>query len=293
MPSPVPVVLFAYARQTHLARVLGDLRANAVPLLYVFADGAKGGTDAASVAETRKMVRAIDWCDVRLTERPENLGLGCNVLAGVGEVAAKHDAFIVWEDDLVCVPGTYAWLCAALHHYRDDPRVMSVTAWIHPRVTPADVGSQPWLDGRAECWSWGTWARAWRGMADETAQQKLAAASRRGVPANAFGADLPVMAADEQRRNIWAVRWLYHHLQHDGLCVRPPWSMVEHFGFDDSATNAAGANEWANPPLRPAPVVPATWPDAVIHPDCARLWRSANPGRWLRRWRRLWGIKSV
>lgn len=293
MAESIPVALFVYARTTHLARVLGDLRANAVPLLYVFADGAKNASDAAAVAATRELIRAIDWCEVRLTERPENLGLGRNILGGVSEVAAKHDTFIVWEDDLACVPGTYAWLSAALRRYRDDARVMSVTAWTHPRATPADVGAQPWFDGRAECWGWGTWSRAWRGMTDETALQKLAAAERRGVPADAFGADLPVMAADEQRRNIWAVRWLYHHLQHGGLCVRPPWSMVEHIGFDASATNAAGADEWANPPLRPAPIAPAIWPEPVMHRDCARLWRSANPGRWLRRWRRLWGIKSV
>ena len=289
----IPVVLFVYARTTHLARVLGDLRANAVPLLYVFADGAKNSTDAAAVAETRAMVRAIDWCEVRLTERPENLGLGRNVLAGVSEVAVKHDAFIVWEDDLVCVPGTYAWLGAVLREYRDDARVMSATAWTHPRVTPPDVGVQPWFDGRAECWVWGMWARAWRGMTDETARQKIAAAARRGVRADAFGADLPVMAEQELRKNTWAVRWLYHHLQHGGLCVRPPWSMIEHIGFDGTATNAASADAWANPPLRPAPSVPTSWPPPALHPDSARLWQKANPGRWRRRWQRLWSLKTA
>jgi len=158
--NAIPVVLFAYARPAHLARVLACLRENRVPLLYAFADGAKGAADAAAVAATRALLRGIDWTEVRLTERPENLGLGRNVLAGVTEVAARHEAFIVWEDDLVCVPGTYAWLCAALRHYATDERVMSVTAWTHPRGTPSDVRDQPYCDARAECWVWGSWARA-------------------------------------------------------------------------------------------------------------------------------------
>jgi putative methyltransferase (TIGR04325 family) len=289
--APIPVVLFAYARPAHLARVLACLRENRVPLILAFADGAKGPGDAAAVAETRALLRAVDWSEVRIVERAENLGLGRNVIAGVTEAAADHEAFIVWEDDLICVPGTYAWMSAALRHYAADSRVLSVSAWTHPRVTPGDVGAAPYFDGRADCWVWGAWARSWRGMKEENALTKSAAAGRRGVAADAYGADLPAMARQETRKNIWAVRWLYHHLEHGGLCLRPPWSMVEHIGFDPQATHAAGATEWANPPLRPAPPVPAAWPGPVEHPECRALWAAANPpvSRWERGWRRVRG----
>lgn len=275
MTASVPVVLFAYARPAHLARVLACLKENGVPLILAYADGAKGAADAAAVAETRALLRAIDWSEVRLTERPANLGLGRNVLAGVTEVAARHEAFVVWEDDLVCVPGTYAWLCAALRHYANDPRVMSVSAWTHSRITPAEVTDRPYLDARAECWVWGGYARAWRGM-DQTALEKMAAVEANGLPADAYGTDLPRMARDEASKNIWAVRWLYHHLQHGALCLRPPWSMVEHIGFDQAATNAPAAVGWENPPLQAAPPRPTAWPDALEHPACRRLWQAAT-----------------
>jgi hypothetical protein len=290
--SVIPVVLFAYARPAHLARVLASLRANGVPLILAFADGAKGREDAARVGEVRAQLRAVDWCELRLAERKENLGLGRNVRAAVDEVAAQHGAFIGWEDDLVAVPGAYAWVAAALRHYENDPRVLSVSAWTHPRVTPPGVGSDPYFDARAECWVWGAWARSWRGMAEATAREKMAAAVARGVAADAYGADLPAMARVEARKNIWAVRWLYHHLARGGLCVRPPWSLVEHIGFDAQATHAAGAAEWANPPLRPAPPLPAAWPEPREHAAVRALWRAANPPRtfWARlarRWRDL------
>jgi hypothetical protein len=283
----IPVVVLAYARPVHLARVLACLRANAVPLILAYADGAKGAADAAAVAETRALLRGIDWAEVQLTERTENFGLGRNVIAGVTEVAARYDAFIVWEDDLVCVPGTYDWLCAALRFYSGDERVMSVTAWTHPRVMPPDVATSPYFDGRAECWVWGTWARAWRGMEDESALEKMTAARLGGIAPDAYGADLPGMAEHEATKNIWAVRWLYHHFQHRGLCVRPPWSMVEHIGFDSTATNAAAATDWANPPLRTVPPMPALWPLPSEHPQCRTLWRDANPSGWRTKWRRM------
>ncbi len=279
MNVPIPVVLFIYARCDHLARVLACLRENKTPFLEVFSDGSKDASDEANVTRARALVRQVDWCEVRITERKRNLGLGRNVISGIDEIVQRHDAFVVWEDDLIAVPGTYAWTVAALRHFVDTPRVMSVTAWNHPRVTPPAIGNQPYFDGRAECWVWGAWSRSWRGMSSQDAMAKLNAASRRGVRPASYGADLPIMAKAESQRNTWAVRWLYHHMQHHGLCVRPPWSMVEHIGFDASATNAQTATTWANPPLRNAPPIPPEWPEPQEHSACRGLWRAANPSR--------------
>lgn len=284
----IPVVLFAYARPVHLARALACLRENQVPLIYAYADGAKGAADAAATGEVRALLRAIDWCEVRLVERPENLGLGRNVLAGVTEVAARHEAFIVWEDDLICVPGTYAWLCAALRHYAADARVYSVTGWSHDRIRPASAGRRPYFDARAESWSWGGYARSWQGMPDETALGKLARVEAKGIDPATCGSDLPVMAEREAEQNLWAVRWLYHHLLHGGLCLRPGESLVDHAGFDRAATNTAQSTGWANARLPDRAELPDAWPEPVENPECRALWREANAGRWSRFWRGWW-----
>ena len=280
----IPVILFAYARPEHVARALACLRENRVPLLYVFVDGIKNSSDAVVVKEVRALVRRVDWCEVLVTERAENLGLGRNLLAGVTEVAVRHEAFIVWEDDLVCSPGMYDWLCAALRRYMDEPRVMSVTGWTHPRVTPSDVAGVPYFDARAESWGWGGYARSWRGMTDENALSKLQAAAARGVAPDTCGADLPEMARTEATRNLWAVRWLYHHLLHDGLCLRPPVSFSDHAGFDSAATNAQHAMGWAQASL-PARAIPlGVWPPVQENHACRILWRQAAPSPWARRW---------
>ena len=271
--EPVPVVLFAYARPAHLRRTLACLRENAVPRILAYADAPRTPAQREAVDEVRGILRAVDWTELTLVERKENLGLGVSILTGVEAALAEHQAVLVFEDDLECVPGTYAYLCAALEAYRDDPAVMSVTGWTHPRTTPRGVET-PYFDGRAESWTWGTWRRAWKRM-DRGASDLLLDCERKGIDPYRYGKDLVQMAAIERKRNLWAVRWLYQHILHGGLCLRPPRSLVNHFGLGEGATNAGAAFEWTVPELLPCPPLPPVWPRAVEHPDCARLWREA------------------
>ncbi|MBI3912594.1 MAG: glycosyltransferase [Chloroflexi bacterium] len=272
----IPIVLFAYNRPDMLARTLECLRDNHAPMIYAFSDGARVPEHVSSVRAVRKTLNAIDWCKVILRERTENLGLGRSIRAGVAEVLAQHDTVIVFEDDLICVPGTYAYLCAALDHYRNDARVLSVTGWTHPRITPSDVTDQPYFDGRAECLVWGTWQRAWQGM-ELDALDMIRQSQAKGIDVYRYGADLPAMAAVEHQRNIWAVRWLYLHILRGDLCLRPPHSLVEHIGSDDRASNAdtwAGSG-WLNPPLRDCPPIPSRWPLPMENAQCSVLWQKA------------------
>mgnify|MGYP005846353829 CR=1 FL=1 len=270
----IPVALFAYARPDHLSQTLQSLRANQVPLIYAFSDGARVPDKVPAVAEVRRLLRAIDWCDVRLIEREQNLGLGRSIRTGVAAVLAEHEAVIVVEDDLVSVPGAYHYLSAALQHYRDESKVMSVTGWTHPRVTPVDLNGNPYFDGRAECLLWGTWKRGWEGM-DQDAQTLISRCYQRGIDPYHYGADLVYQASIEHKRNIWAVRFLYLHIFNQGLCLRPPYSLVEHIGFDNLATNAYQETGWSNPTLQPCPPIPSVWPKPVEHPACASLWRAS------------------
>jgi hypothetical protein len=218
----------------------------------------------------REMLRAIDWCDVHLTERETNFGLGKSILTGVTDVLQRHDSVIVFEDDLICVPGTYQYLAAALEHYVGDDQVMSVTGWTHPLVTPPGVTDLPYFDGRAECWVWGTWSRGWKGM-ETDAKSLMEQCRANGIDIYRYGADLVEMADTELARNIWAVRFLYLHIIRRTLCLRPPWSMVEHIGFDERATNASEEMWLENPPLRACPPIPSHWPLAIESPECASL----------------------
>ncbi|MCC6804248.1 MAG: hypothetical protein IT319_15305 [Anaerolineae bacterium] len=271
-PDVIPVVLFAYARVDRLAQTLACLRENQVPLIYAFSDGAKTPEQQPTVDEVRKTLRSIDWCEVILTERETNWGLGRSILGGVSEVFKKHNAIIVFEDDLICVPGTYQYLCAALEHYQDDPRVMSVTAYNHPIITPDDAGEQPYFDGRFQSLAWGAWARSWEGM-DQTALELMQACKAKGIDPAHYGADLPFMAKQELHWNVWAIRFIYWHILNGGLVLHPHQSMVDHIGFDDTATNAKAAEGLENNVLQLTASIPKRWPEPIENPKCVRLYQ--------------------
>ncbi|MBM3145510.1 MAG: hypothetical protein FJ010_11175, partial [Chloroflexi bacterium] len=86
MKSMIPIVLFAYARPEHLRRTLACLRENHVPLIYAFSDGPKSPEVKTRVRAVREMLRQVDWCEIQVVEREENLGLGKSILAGVNEI---------------------------------------------------------------------------------------------------------------------------------------------------------------------------------------------------------------
>jgi hypothetical protein len=114
---------------------------------------------------------------------------------------------------------------------------------------------------------------------DKDAKTLMEECRSRGVDIYKYGADLVEMAENELATNIWAVRFLYLHILRGGVCLRPPWSMVEHIGFGAEATNA-GAEIWLkNPPLRTAPPLPAVWPAAVESPECSRLHQAICGGQ--------------
>lgn len=273
----VPVVLFTYRRPGLLERTLEGLRQNSVPLLLAYSDGPKDESIRENVEEVRRILRKVDWTEVRLIERQTNLGLGRSVMAGVAEVLAEFETVIVFEDDIVATPGTYSFMRTALERYRDDSRVMSVTAWTHPRILPADVGGRSYFDGRAESWSWGTWRRAWIGM-DRPALALVRECILRGIDPYRYGADLVEMAIREERENLWAVRWSYNHLVKGGLCLRPPWSLVENIGWGDDATNTKSDAGWQLE-ISPSAGIPESWPEPVENPACPGIWQRAVGGR--------------
>ncbi len=269
----VPVALFTFLRTDTLARTLHCLRENGVRRIIAFSDGPRRPEEEERVALVRALLRSIDWAELQVVERPRNLGLGVSLRTGVGEVLAEHESVIVVEDDLEFIPGTYAFLSEALARYRDEPRVMSVTGWTHPRTTPPGVDG-PYFDGRTECLVWGTWRRAWQGM-DRDALSHMKEAVSRGIDPARYGDDLVEMATGEAARNIWAVRWSFLHLARGGLCLRPPHPLVTHIGLDAHATNAGEDTRWLNERLGPLPRPPIRWPAPVEHPDCPALWQAA------------------
>jgi 2OG-Fe(II) oxygenase superfamily/Glycosyl transferase family 2 len=271
----IPVVVFAYNRADLLRQLLESLKNDEIPLLYVFSDGAKNDVDKPKIQEVRSTINEIDWCEKIVIEQERNLGLGKSVLFGVSKVLSTHKAAIFFEDDLVCVKGTYKYLSTALTEYESSEKVMSVTGWTHPNILPSNLNEMPYFDGKAECWCWGTWARAWKGM-EKSTLEIYNECYLNGVDVEKYGSDMPKMALEAEEKNLWAIRWWYFHLLKGGLCLRPPYSLVETTGWDGRGTTITPEMmEWKNPALRGCPSIPINYPIPTENINCPELWRSA------------------
>ena len=150
MSGRAPVAIFAYRRAEHLRRTLESL-CNCLDFsdwpLYVFADGAKGATDAEDVSAARSVAREV------LGERAEyrlsavNRGLSASILGGTATVLERHDRVIVIEDDLDLSPGFLRYMNSALQRYEEEPRVLQVSG--HMFEVPefrAATGAVPAVD---------------------------------------------------------------------------------------------------------------------------------------------------
>jgi len=271
----IPVVLFVYNRPNLLDSVLKSLKNNKIPLLFIFSDGAKNESDVEKVQEVRKKIKKIDWCQKIIVEHDINMGLGKSIKFGVSMVLSEYTAAIVFEDDLICVKGAYHYLKSALINYQYTEEVISITGWAHPKVIPDNIKGMPYFDGKAECWSWGTWARAWHGM-EKPAIEIYNSCVRQGIDIEKYGSDMPKMALEAAEKNLWAVGWWYLHMLKGALCLRPPQSLIETIGWDGTGTTITPEMKgWANPPLKKCPSIPEHYPEPIENEMCPNLWKMA------------------
>ena len=159
MNTCAPIVLFVYNRPDHTCTCLEYLERNELAAeseLYIFADGAKPGSESSVAAVRQVIARPWKFRRVTVVERPENRGLAANVIDGVSTLLEQYDRVIVLEDDLVVAPYFLRFMNDALELYRDEPRVGHIQAcdFTHDRSLP-DI----FLIKFTGSWGWGTWRR--------------------------------------------------------------------------------------------------------------------------------------
>jgi hypothetical protein len=269
----VPVVYFAYRRADLVARSLAALRANGVTLIHAYSDGARDVGDEADVAEVRRTLRAVDWADLRLVERPVNLGINRSIIGGISDTLAAYGEIVVCEDDVELSRGAYGYFVAALERYRSEPRVMCIGGWTHERVTPNDARDAPHFTGRFPCWGWATWRRAWAGFPEMSAIQLRDRCIARGIDLAKYGDDVAAIVAGDAAKATWDYCFSLHMMLHDGLSLVPPRTMTAHIGYDARATHPQDDAGWEDHPVPPPAPDQVRWPDVRENPGSAVCWR--------------------
>jgi hypothetical protein len=239
--NSVPVALFAYARPDHLQQVLAGIKANRVPLLYAFVDGPADPSKTEVVNQVIGLLKSVDWTELHLTIREQNLGLAGSIRSGITEVLKKHEHVVVLEDDIVMRPGAYAHTVAALLHYESDERVMSVSMWSQPSLRPK-TADQGFFSERFICWGWATYRKYWS-LYQESPFEIYNKCLAAGINVDAWGADIKWQAENAEKKKLWYIGYALTHMLHRKLSYFPEEALAVNIGRDGSGENTGGGKQ--------------------------------------------------
>ncbi len=265
LKDEIPIALFAYARPDHLLKTLNGLKMNNVPLIYAFSDGPKDPAAVSAVSQVRGILEEIDWCEIKIVERQENLGLGASLRTGISQVFEEHKKVIVVEDDIVLRPSAYAYTVEALNYYENDPRVMTVSMWSHPVIVPNNARAG-FFSKRFVCWGWGTYKNEWiKYIGEPLDLYKKCAQEKKDILS--WGKDIKWQAEHAAERNFWYIGYALTHFLQDKLSYFPNESMVVNIGRDGTGENTGIGSKQDNLSLIQTPVnIAKSWPKVSRSP---------------------------
>jgi len=247
-----PIVLFVYNRPWHTQQTLDALAKNTLALdseLIVFCDGPKEGLVASSlelIEKTREIVKGESrFHSVQVIESKENKGLADSIIGGVTEVVNQYGKIIVLEDDLITSPGFLQYMNDALWLYENEPRVMHISGFIYPVLTPLP---ETFFIKPTSCWGWGTWKRAWDYFKKDVdnqieALEKSNAWSEFTFENSYLSYKKQLFLNKNKEINTWAIFWQTSVFLNNGLSLHPYPSLVQNIGFDGSGVHCAKSTE--------------------------------------------------
>jgi hypothetical protein len=293
--SCAPIALFAYRRLEHLQQTVASLQADPLAQrtdLWVFSDGPRQPEHAADVEAVRRYLHTVTgFASIHILEREENFGLARAIIAGVTQLCQSHGRVIVVEDDLVVAPFFLQYMNGALDRYRDEDKVMAVSAYMYP-VRDPEALPKLFFCRVPTSWGWATWARAWAWFqpdAEVLAAQLLQSGQRKAFDMDdnyPYFESLQSQARGEL--DVWGVRWYASVFLHNGLCLYPSHALVHNAGMDGSGVHC-GVSSAYEVDVGRATIAP--YPDLIAENKAAvaqivqffRTLREPMPKRLLRR----------
>lgn len=246
-----PILIFAYNRPDSLSALLESLLLNpeaARSDLFIFVDAPKSESAVPANDRVREIARsAAGFRSVTCEVAASNKGLAKSIISGVTSVIGKYGRVIVLEDDLVLSRGFLRCMNAMLDAYEGDSRIMQVSGFSTRFKRPDDLGTDIYLNRRAESWSWGTWLDRWESIDWEVSDfADFASDSRLVREFNGIGSDLFRMLEGSLagKNDSWAVKFAYAMFRQGRYTACPVRSLVRNNGFDSRATHSRGYDRY-------------------------------------------------
>jgi hypothetical protein len=239
-----PIALFAFNRPHHLKRTIEALAANdsaKSSSLFIFSDAAKNTADAQLVIEVRNYIKSVKgFLKVNIIEREHNLGLAESISSGVTMLMKDYGQAIILEDDILTSRNFLSYMNSALELYRNNEKVMHISAYIPPIETTGLPDS--FFLRQSSCWGWASWDRAWVNFSRD-GQKYLTGFNQKQIHDfnlnGSYDYWAQLVANEEKKLKTWAVYWYACVYSNKGLCLHPRESLAQNIGFDGSGQNCS------------------------------------------------------
>jgi hypothetical protein len=237
MSFDTPILLLAFNRPKHLAKVIERLKEIRPTRVLAVIDGARPQIlgEADKVAEVKDLIlSAFGHAAFESDFSPTNLGCKNRVSSGISWAFERVDRAIILEDDCLPDPSFFRFCEEMLMRFENNPKVFQVGA---NNFFPDDtVSSESYFFSRfAYIWGWATWRRAWKyydvHMHQWRQKNKIARATWGPWWQDVFD------RVSNGKIDTWDYQWQYVLQKCGGLSVVPTKNLVSNIGFGPEATH--------------------------------------------------------
>ena len=238
-----PICLFVYNRLDTLQKNIASLKNNFLAqdsVLYIFADGAKNNNDLQSVLKVRTYIKTITgFKSIIIIESDSNKGLDPSVISGVSFVLQTYESVIVLEDDLILATNFLSFMNQALHFYKLQDKVFSISGNGLDIKIPTEYQYDVYMYQRPASWGWAIWRDRWETVDWEIKDWESFKNDRKQIKEfNKTGSDMFSMLKHSlQGGNMWDIRFSYNIFKQNKLCVTPVTSKTINDGFTEEGTH--------------------------------------------------------
>ncbi len=280
-PVQSPVLLMAYNRPDHIARVWSAVRESRPRRLWLAQDGPRpnDASDREKCSRVREIIEDVDWpCEVHRFYREENAGCGEAVSSAIDWFLDEADEGIILEDDVLPTRTFFRFCEVALEFYRNEADVATVAGFspLPPRLqeTLSRSGEgEPvlnvYLSQHFNMWGWATWRDRWEGYILHPDETRLAEFDRL-IPAISRNPLQEIshrkVLESLQSVDTWDFQFEFHSWLHGRRHIAPTSSLTSNIGFDKEATHTRHESVFSDTNATPHDHVVLARP-AVHEPD--------------------------
>jgi len=247
MKSAVLFIVFNRPDTTRL--VFEAIRAAKPTRLYVAADGFRADRPGEKelCEQVRQISTDVDWpCEILTLFRDHNLGCKMGVSTAIDWFFSHEEEGIILEDDVLPLPGFFAFCDELLEKYRFNENVTMITGC--NLVTKRYRPSPSYFFSRyCHIWGWATWRRAWlhydvtmKSWPDWDAKGNLSSTMRADLNIEQYWRNI-FSAVYAGNIDTWDYQWVFSCWKHGGLSILPENNLIQNIGFGIDATHTTMA----------------------------------------------------